>query len=47
MAPRRSSANTLVVRLEFNPVADRIWLERAAAHGIQEAADELAEFASR
>ncbi|WP_136620625.1 MULTISPECIES: tetratricopeptide repeat protein [Mesorhizobium] len=29
---------------ESNPVAGRLWLERAAAHGIQEAADELAEF---
>jgi hypothetical protein len=31
---------------ERDPVAGRLWLERAAAHGINEAADELAEFAS-
>jgi TPR repeat protein len=31
---------------ERNPMAGRLWLERAAAHGIQEAAEELADFAS-
>ncbi|UVK46583.1 SEL1-like repeat protein [Mesorhizobium sp. AR07] len=31
---------------EHNPVAGRLWLERAAAHAIQEAADELAELVS-
>ncbi|WP_032918340.1 SEL1-like repeat protein [Mesorhizobium erdmanii] len=31
---------------EHDPVAGRRWLEKAAAHGIQEANDELAEFAS-
>jgi TPR repeat protein len=31
---------------ERNPMVARLWLERAAAHGIQEAADGLAEFAS-
>jgi TPR repeat protein len=31
---------------EHNPVAGRLWLERAAAHGIQEAAEDLSEFAS-
>ena len=31
---------------ERNPMAGRLWLERAAAQGIQEAAEELADFAS-
>ncbi|TJX66470.1 MAG: hypothetical protein E5W21_10265, partial [Mesorhizobium sp.] len=30
---------------ERNPMAGRLWLERAAAHGIQEAVEELADFA--
>jgi TPR repeat protein len=31
---------------ERNPMAGRLWLERAAAQGIQEAAEELADLAS-